>query len=134
MSENSPEQRKSLVETFKERLPNPAEILIDQIIHLFIQWYNRRQLISSSFLMISIPIYMITIGSLFLHSCSKSVYLPLHMIVCGITSLIAAVLLIGIVIRRNTNDLGIVGNHLSVDLLVRISSVNFQFTEDLIYS
>lgn len=98
MSENNAEQRKTLVETFKEHLPNPAEILIDQIIHLFIQWYNRRRLISSSFLMISIPISMITVGSLFLHSCSKSVYLPLHMIVCGITSLIAAVLLIGIVI------------------------------------
>lgn len=88
------EHRKTLVETIKDYLPNPVEMIIDQII----QWYNRRILIFSSLMMIVIPIYMISIGIIFFHSCPKSFYLPLHMIICGITSLIAAILLLSIAI------------------------------------
>ena len=54
------EHRKTLIETIKEHLPNPAEIIIDQIIQMFIQWYNR--ILISSLIMIIIPIYMISIG------------------------------------------------------------------------
>ncbi|UJR30390.1 hypothetical protein I4U23_017925 [Adineta vaga] len=95
---DSSDHQKSLVENFKELLPNPAEILIDQIIHLFIQCYNRRILILATFIMITIPIYMIIIGGIFFHSCLKSFFLPLYMIICGITSLIAAIMLISIFI------------------------------------
>jgi hypothetical protein len=95
-NDSTSEHRKTLVEMVKEDLPNPTEILIDQIIQMFIQWYNRRILILSSLIMILIPIYMISIGMIFLHSCPQSDYLPLHMIICGITSFISAVLLISI--------------------------------------
>ncbi|CAF3589935.1 unnamed protein product [Adineta steineri] len=85
---------KTLVDTIKEHIPNPAEMIIDEIIHMFIQWYNRRILIFSSLIMITIPLYMISIGIIYFHSCPKSFYIPLHMIICGITSLIAAILLL----------------------------------------
>lgn len=85
------EHRKTLVETLKEHLPDPREVLLDQIIHMFIQWSNRRILILSSILLILLPISMLIIGMLFFHSCPKSFYLPLHMIICGTTSLIAAI-------------------------------------------
>jgi len=93
---DSIEHRKTLGETLKEHLPNPIEMIIDQIIHMLIEWYNRRILILSSLIMIGLPIYMISIGIIFFHSCPKSFYLPLHMIICGMTSLIAAILLLSI--------------------------------------
>jgi hypothetical protein len=96
---DSTEHRKTLVDAIKEHLPNPAEMIIDQIIHMFIQWYNRRILIISSLFMIGIPIYMISIGVIFSHSCPKSSYIPSHMIICGIASLIAAILLISISLK-----------------------------------
>lgn len=92
------EHRKTLVDTIKEHLSSPTEMIIDQTIHMFTQWYDRRILILSSLIMILIPIYMITIGSYFIHSCPKSIYLPLHMIICGIASLIAAILILIIAI------------------------------------
>jgi hypothetical protein len=95
-NKDSTEHRKTLVDTIKEHLPNPAEMIIDQIIHMFMKWYNRRILILSSLIMISILIYMISVGVIFFHSCPKSFYIPLHMIICGIASLIAAILLISI--------------------------------------
>jgi len=95
---NTKTDHKTLVETIKENLPNPTDIIIDQTIYMFIQWYNRRILILSSVIMIGIPIYMIIIGVNFFHSCPKSFYLPLHMIICGTVSLIAAILLFIILI------------------------------------
>ena len=95
-TKDSTEHRKTLVDTIKEHLPNPAEMIIDQIIHMFIKWYNRRILILSSSIMIGTLIYMISIGVIFFHSCPKSFYIPLHMIICGIASLIGAILLISI--------------------------------------
>jgi hypothetical protein len=95
---NTKKDHKTLVETIKENLPNPTDIIIDQTIDMFIQWYNRRILILSSIIMIGIPIYMIIIGVSFFHSCPKSFYLPLHMIICGSASLIAAILLFIILI------------------------------------
>lgn len=98
IKKDSGEYRKTFVDTIKEHIPNPAEMITDEIIRIFIQWYNRRILIFSSLIMIIIPIYMISIGIRFFYSCPKSFYLPLHMIICGITSLIAAILLISIFI------------------------------------
>lgn len=63
-------------------------MLIEQ---MFIQWYNRRILILSSFILLILPLSMISIGFVFFHSCPKSFYLPLHLIICGMTSLIAAI-------------------------------------------
>ena len=84
------EPRTTLVETLKEHLPDPRELILDQIIHMFIQWSNRRILILSSCLLLLLPISMLIIGMIFYHSCPRSFYLPLHMIIVGSTSLIAA--------------------------------------------
>ena len=88
---DSSEYRPTLMETFKEHLPNPSEMILD----LFLQWYDRRRLILSSIILLVIPIFMILIGIFFIHSCAKTSYLPLHMIVCGCTSFIAALYFTG---------------------------------------
>ena len=85
------EHRKTFVQTLKEHFPDPIELIIDQIIQMFIQWYNRRILILSSLILLLLPISMMIIGILFFHSCPKSFYLPLHLIICGMTSFIAAI-------------------------------------------
>lgn len=97
-SSSPAEPRKTLVDSIKEHLPNPAEMMLDQVIQMFIQWYNRRILILSLAVMFLIPTYMITIGSLFFHSCQTSVYLPLHMIICGSVAFISATLLVTMIL------------------------------------
>lgn len=89
---HSTEHRPTLIETLKEHLPNPKEILLDQLIELFLQWYNRRRILLSSLFLLLIPTAMIIIGLVNFHSCPKSFYLPLHFIVCGALALIAALL------------------------------------------
>lgn len=93
-ADSSKEHRPTLMETLKEKLPNPTEILLDQIIDLFLQWYDRRRILLSSIVLLLIPIYMIVIGILYVHSCPKSFYLPIHLILCGSLALIAAILFI----------------------------------------
>ena len=98
MVEAKNDHRKSLVETIKEHLPHPTEILIDQILRMFIDWYNRFVLLLFGAMTILIPVYMIGLGVAFFPSCPRSLYLRLHMIVCGSASLVAALLLISVAV------------------------------------
>ena len=94
--ETQNDHHQSLVDTIKAHLPNPTEIIIDQIIRMFIGWYNRIVLLVFGAMTILIPIYMIGLGAAFFASCPRSLYLRLHMIVCGSASLVAALLLVSV--------------------------------------
>lgn len=59
------EPRQSVLDSVKEHLPNPTESIIDQIVHIFVQWYNRRVLLLSSIIMLTMPNHMLVIGSVF---------------------------------------------------------------------
>jgi hypothetical protein len=95
-AETKNDHRKSLADTINEHLPNPTEIIIDQIMRMFIEWYNRFVLIVFGAITILIPVYMLGLGVAFFPSCPRSLYLRLHMIVCDSASLVAALLLINV--------------------------------------